>query len=150
MLCVSSVGSAFIVFLIPEGNMKKTANTVITLFLLSIVVFPVSGKELFDIDVPDFSIEDFPDEEEYVNQYDDFILSNSADVVEEHIENILIDICKDEFDLQVEMIKDSSGNFTLYEIHIFVSNDDFVNVRTIESEVAKLTGMHPDVEIIGI
>ena len=53
MLCTVSVGSAFVVFLIPDGNLKKSANIVITLFLLSIVILPVFGKDSFDVEIPD-------------------------------------------------------------------------------------------------
>ncbi|MBR3867688.1 MAG: hypothetical protein IKM66_00085 [Clostridia bacterium] len=147
MLCTVSVGSAFVVFLIPDGNLKKSANIVITLFLLSIMILPVFGKDSFDVEIPDLSIDDFPDENDYSQNYNDFFITSSELVIIQQIEDILIEICSDNFSVNPTVYTDTNGNIVLSDIHIFVFTSDSDKVNIIKNKVGRLTGIVPEVTV---
>ena len=145
MLCTVSVGSAFVVFLIPDGNLKKSANIVITLFLLSIVILPVFGKDSFDVEIPDLSIDDFPDENDYVQDFNNFFITNSKFIVQQQTEDVLSEICSDTFSVNIEVNTDTNSNIVLSDIHIFVQTSDSNKVNIIKNKVGRLTGIVPEV-----
>lgn len=147
MLCTVSVGSAFVVFLIPDGNLKKSANIVITLFLLSIMILPVFGKDSFDVEIPDLSIDDFPDENDYSQNFNDFFITSSELVVSQQIEDILIEICSDNFSVNPTVYTDTNGNIVLSDIHIFVFASDADKVNIIKNKIGRLTGIVPEVTV---
>lgn len=147
MLCAVSVGSAFVVFLIPDGSLKKTANIVISLFMLSVVILPVFGEDSFDIDVPNFSIDEFPDESDYLQDYNEFFMTTSENVVKKQIDDILSEICSDKFTVYVDLKTDADGNAILSDIHITILPYDSTVVSVIKYEVGKLTGIVPKVMI---
>lgn len=147
MLCSAFVGSAFIVFLIPEGNVKKTANLVVTLFLLSVVVIPVYGRDSFDVNIPEFSVDDFPENDDYMDNYDNFMLSSGENIIKQQISDLLSNICYDDFDVKVIMTRASDDSILLSDINIFVSESDYAAVNIIRSEVGKLTGLTPQVVV---
>ena len=145
MLCTVAVGSAFIVFLVPDGNLKKSANIVITLFLLSIVILPVFGEDRFDVSVPDLSIEDFPDENDYSQKINNFFITSTEFVVQQQIEGILTELCSDNFSVNPTVYTDTNGNIVLSDIHIFVQTTDSGKVNIIKSKIGSLTGIVPEV-----
>lgn len=147
MLCTVSVGSAFVVFLIPDGNLKKTANVVITLFLLSVVILPIFGNDSFDIDVPEISIDDFPDEYDYLQDFSEFFISHSENVARQQITDILSEICSDKFNIHVNVNADADGNAVLSDIHITILPSDSASVGVIKYEVGRITGIVPKVMI---
>jgi len=145
MLCTVSVGSAFIFFLIPDGNLRKSANIVITLFLLSIVILPVFGDDAFDIAIPDISLDDFPDENDYVQDFNNFFITNSKFIVQQQTEDVLSEICSDTFSVNIEVNTDTNSNIVLSDIHIFVQTSDSNKVNIIKNKVGRLTGIVPEV-----
>lgn len=147
MLCSVSVGSAFVAFLIPDGNMKKSVNFVMSLFLLSIVIIPVCGKEAIDMDFPDIAVDSFPDEDDYKLEYDQFFIQSGENVVENQISEILENICKKDFNVKSSLQYNSEGNLVLSDILITVSEDDSHIIETIKSKVKNLTGLIPQVVI---
>lgn len=147
ILCSVSIGSAFIVFLIPDGSMKKSVNFVVSLFLFSVVILPVCGKESLDIELPEISIDEFPDEEDYMLEYSQFLMQSSENIVEKQILKILNELCKSDFSVNVSMKSDSNGDFVLSEIQITVSQEDSNLIETIKSQVKNLSGMIPQVVI---
>lgn len=147
MLCSVSVGSAFVFFLIPDGNLKKTANVVITLFLLSVVILPVFGEDSFDIEIPDFFIDDFPDESDYLQDFSEFIMARSENVAKQQIADVLSEICSDKYSINVNINPDADGNAVLSDIQITILASDSASVSVIKYEVGKLTGIVPKVMI---
>ena len=53
-LCVCSVGSGILCFLIPKGNMEKVLRIVVSIFLLAVVISPFFER---DFSLRDFSFE---------------------------------------------------------------------------------------------
>lgn len=145
MLCSVSVGCAFIVLLIPEGNLKKSANIVITLFMLSVVILPVFGEDGFDVTIPELSIDDFPDENDYMKDFNDFFITSGEFVVRQQIEDMLADICSENFSVNVTVYTDTNGDIALSDIHIFVQTSDSGKVSIIKNKVGKLAGVVPEV-----
>lgn len=147
MLCSVSVGSAFVVFLIPDGNMKKSVNFVISLFLLSIVINPVCGKDSVSIDMPDISVDELPDEEEYQLDYSQFLIEQSEYIVKNQVYEIIDKICSDEYSVEVYVFTDSAGDIVISEIYICLTQQDAVHSETVKSDVENLTGIIPQVVI---
>lgn len=147
MLCSVSVGSAFVVFLIPDGNLNKSVNFVVSLSLLSIVIIPVCGKETVSIDLPDISVYELPDAEEYQFKYSQFLIQHSENVVKNQVYDILDKICTEEYSVEVNVYTDTAGNIVISEIYIFLSQNDSMNSETVKSDVKKNTGIIPQVVI---
>lgn len=147
MLCTVSVVSAFITFLIPDGNIKKSANIVVSLFLLSIVILPVFGKNLYDLEMPEIKIDSFPYEDDYLQDFNDFYVTNGELVVRQQIEDILADICSGNFSINVSFDVDKYGNIHLSEIHIFILSTDVGKVTIIKNKIGNLTGVVPEVTV---
>ena len=147
MLCSVSVGSAFVVFLIPDGNLNKSVNFVVSLSLLSIVIIPVCGKETVSIDLPDISVYKLPDAEEYQFKYSQFLIQHSENVVKNQVYEILDKICTEEYSVEVNVYTDTAGNIVISEIYIFLSQNDSMNSETVISDVKKHTGIIPQVVI---
>lgn len=143
MLCVVSVGCAFVAFLIPDGNIKKTANMVINLFLLSVVILPIFSENIFSF--PDISMESFPDEDDYLKDFNDYYISSGELVIRQQIKDVLAGICADDFSVNVVVNNDQEGNFVVSEIHIFLNNSDSDKIEIIKNKVGKITGLIPEV-----
>lgn len=143
MLCVVSVGCAFVTFLLPDGNLKKTANVVINLFLLSVVILPVFDKDTLSF--PDLYVDDFPDEEDYIQDFNDYYILSGELVVRQQIKDCLTEICTDNFSVNVIVNNDTDGNFVVSEILISLKSSDSGKVEIVKSKVGKLTGIIPEV-----
>ena len=147
MICSAFVGSAFIVFLIPDGSVKKTANVVVTFFLMAVVVLPIYSSDSFDTDIPEIAVDEFPGNEDYIDNYNSFYLSSGENIIKDQISDLLTDICNDDFDVKVIMSRNSDNSIQLSEINIIISEYDYASVNIISSEIGKLTGLTPQVVI---
>lgn len=146
MLCVVSVGCSFLVFLLPDGNLKKTADIVINLFLLSVVIIPFFGDNGFSF--PDISISDLPDEEDYMNDFNEYYVASGELTVRQQMNEILNEICTKEFSVDVLICNDDDGNFIISEIQIHVDTSDFSKVDLIKNKVGQHTGIIPEVKVV--
>ena len=145
MICTVSVGSAFVSFLIPDGNMKKSANIVISLFLLSVIILPVFGENLYNLDIPEIPIDSFPEEDDYLQDFNDFYVGGGELIVRQQIEDMLYDICSEKITTNISFDVDDYGNIRLSEIHIFILSADSGKVNIIKNKVGSLTGIVPEV-----
>ncbi len=145
MLCVISVGSTFVIFLVPKGNLRKSTNITITLVMLSIVTLPFFGKNSLEISIPDISIDEFPDKNDYIQNENDFFVISSEFIVRQQIEEILAGICSDDFSVDTEIYTDAKGDVVLSDIHIFIQSSDSGIVNIIKNNVGKITGIMPEV-----
>ena len=145
IICSASVCSAFVVFLIPEGNIKKMVNFAVSLFLMSVMIMPVFGKNPIDFEFPDISAYEFYDKSDYLSEYDNFVTENSKNVVKNEVSASLEDVCKDSFSVDVVMNKNENGDFVLGKIIINLSENDIGNTAIIKNKVFNLTGMIPEV-----
>lgn len=147
MLCSVSVGSVFIAFLIPDGNIKKSVNFAVLLFLMTIVIIPVCGKESIKIDFPDISVDVIPDKEDYQAEYSKFLLSFGENEIKRQIAELLDNICSSDYEIRIESQIDAAGNIVVSGIHIFLSQNDAGCVEKVTSDVKNLTGIVPQVVI---
>lgn len=145
IVCSASVCSAFIVFLVPEGNLKKTVNFAVSLFLMSVMIMPVFGKKSIDFEFPDISAFEFSDKSDFLSEYDNFIAENSKKVVEKEVSTVLADVCKDSFSVEVLMHKNENNEIVLEKIIICISENDNGNSAVIKNKIFNLTGMLPEV-----
>ena len=145
IICSASVCSAFIVFLIPEGNMKKTVNFAVSLFLMSVMVMPVFGKDTFNFEIPDISAYEFSDNSAFLYEYNDFITENSKKVIEREVCSVLEDICKDSFLAEVVMDNKENHEIVLEKIIIIIGKNDIGNTAIIKNKIFNLTGLIPEV-----
>lgn len=147
MLCSVSVGSVFIAFLIPDGNMKKSVNFVISLFLMTISIIPVWGKDSIKFDFPDVSVDKFPDEEEYLIEYSEFLQSFGEEEVQSQISELLEKECVNSYDINIESYFDTAGNIVVSDVKIILSSDDAGVVEKVKTDVKNYTGIVPQVVI---
>ena len=145
MICAVSVGSAFVSFLIPDGNMKKSANVVISLFLLSMVILPVFGKNSYSLKIPEISIDSFPEEDDYLQDFNDFYVANSELVIRQQIEDMLSGVSSENIRINVSSYIDEYGDIRLSGIHIFIPSADSGKENIIKNKVGSLTGIIPEV-----
>lgn len=146
-LSISSVIVAFVTFLVPDGALKKTVSSVVTLFFMCVCIIPVFGADGTDIDFSSFSLDDLPDEADFIDDSEKFYLQSGESIVSEQIDNELKNICIAEYSFDVEMQADDQGNIVLEKIEITVSKDDSVRMAKIITEIGSLTGMKPVVEV---
>ena len=146
-MCIVSVCSAFVVFLIPEGSMKKNVNFVVSLFLLSVMIIPVVNKGETVIELPDISFDNFRDEVDYEIEYNLFLIESCENIAEEKISETLNYLCEKDFYVEVLMQDDSDGNIVFSEITVFISENETVSAEIIRNKVLYLTGITPQVVI---
>ncbi len=145
MMCCAAVGSVFTVFLIPDGKLKKFAETVVSLVFLLLTVSLVS-----DIDLSGIGKEkiDFDFSEDTVN-YDlsDFYAENAVSYTEKFITDILEDVCNEKFSVKADIFSDEDNVFVLERITIIIDEKDTLKINEIKTEVRLSTGLVPEVEI---
>ena len=147
MLCVVSVGCVIVLFLIPDGNMKKSVNFAFSLFLMTIIIIPVCGKSAIEFEFPDISFEEMPALEDYQEDFQKFIQSYGETEIKNQITEILKNICAGVFESEVESYVDASGNIVITNICIFLSAKDSEGVETVKNKVENFTGIIPQVVI---
>ena len=145
--CVVSVLCAFAAFLVPNGSVKKTANVVMTLFMLSVMVIPFSGFDFSDIsDLFESSAENREEMDEYTDQLNDYLVEHGKRVTKENIAAELDGICADAYSVEVNMEINADGNPELKQIVVTVSTNDLSKTIIIKSKIGSLTGVVPEVK----
>lgn len=147
MLSVSSIAVAFITYLVPDGALKKTVNTVVALFFMCICIIPVVNDGDFELDISSFAADELPREEDFLASYSDFYLQSSEALVRNQIDEVLGSICSSEYSFDVSLVSDDSGNIVLRKITVTVSQADSVRTAKIITEIGSLTGVKPSVEV---
>lgn len=141
LLCVSSVTSGIIVFLIPDGKLRKTANIVISLFMLSVFTSIFSS---FNMPVIDNKSNIEPDIENYSSNVDDLLVAQSRKTSEEIINDCLDKICMFSYKTKTDW-KINNNEISLTHITVTISNGDYSRINLIKTKVGSLTGIIPKV-----
>lgn len=141
LLCISSVTSGVIVFLIPDGKLRKTANIVISLFMLSTFVSVFS-----DVKLPNGINSTTAKNElyDYSENIDDILIKESQSTAEKIIGDSLNDICNFTYTIETDW-KVNNNEVSLSEIIIKISHADYSKLSLIKTKVGSLTGVIPKV-----
>ena len=138
LICSVAVGSVFTVFLVPDGKMKKQAETVISLvFLLLVVSFVTDIKPSEFGKLPDFDNEFIFDSEAYISE-------DVKKYTENFISNEIHQICNGEFSVIAE-VNSNDNVFTVSAIKIVIDECDLLNIPSIKSKVMNVAGIMPEV-----
>ena len=145
ILCVSLLISSVILFIAPDGSMKKYLSYIISVFILTVVLLPLSKMDFSHI--TDFSAEDMivPDEE-YSAMLNEYIYDGTEQVVKNNIKHELDKICTDNYSVEVTF-KSSRYQIKAEKIIIFINETDIKNIALIRKKTGELTGIIPEVKI---
>lgn len=139
VICSVSVGSVFTVFLVPEGKIKKQAETVISLVFLLLVVSFVTDIRISDFEkLPDFEKDDI--------QFDcnAYIAGDVKKYTENFIRAEIQDICTEEFEV-LAVVSGSNNVYTVDSVTICIDKNDLHNVPEIKRKVTDSAGLIPEV-----
>ena len=144
MICAVAIGSAFFVFLIPDGKLRKPAEVGVVLVLLILVAAPLRNNSLpaFEDVVFDDSNDDF--EPDIMALYSEY----ANDVISEEIDNILSSVCEKNFSSEISLYVQSDNEIVLQSVHIFIDKVDSGKTEEIKKQVGNLTGVVPEVVIM--
>lgn len=145
MLCCASVLGGFAVFLVPEGGMKKSVNIVLSLVMLSIIVYPVTGDKVFSLDLPNEPDDEKIIAEEYSDELNEYIITSGESVIKDEIELCLDEICAYDYEAQIDMSIEN-GEARLESVKIIISSGDASSIVLIKKKIGSLTGVVPEVE----
>lgn len=143
ILCISSVTSGILIFLIPEGRLKKTAEIVVSLFLMVSLVSIFSGEFDFDKDKNnDFSVKT----ENYSVDFNDYLIEQSRSTVENLIVSELSGVCNNSFSVKTQWHV-TDNTVCMDGIEISVDEKDMSKINVIKSKIGALTGVIPEVSV---
>lgn len=143
LLCTASVASGIMVFLIPEGRLKKTACIVTSLFMLLVFMSIFSDFSLIEFESDaDTAI----DTEKYSLEFNDYLIKASQDTTENMIKNELQDICDAEFSVET-FWSVSENEICLNKVIISIAQSDSSKISIIKTKTGALTGLVPEVYI---
>lgn len=148
MLCAASVISAFVIFLAPDGAMKKVINIVLSLFFLVLIIYPLSGEKIFSFAAfdSDFLLDE-DSAEVYSKTVDEYLLTNARNVVLEQVQAVLDDVCREPYAIDVDVVLTEDGNAQLKSVHIAITKADSASTVLIKTKIGAITGLVPEVEI---
>lgn len=140
-LCISAVASGIMVFLIPDGKLKKTAEIVVSLFLLITLVSIFSGKYDFNDNLKsNFSLKS----ENYSVEFDDYLIGQSKKTVEAMINSELTDVCDENFSVETNW-HINGDNVCMDSVKIVINAVDRSKINIVKNKVSALTGVIPEV-----
>lgn len=146
MVCSAAIGSAFCVFLIPDGKLKKTAEVGVALIVLILVSAPLRNNDLPQIDdVVAVDEYDIPADYNAISFYKEY----AEKFIIDEIKKILVSLCENNTETEIVMYEESENEFVLKNITIYVDPKDLNKKNEIISQVSKLTGIVPEVVVIG-
>lgn len=144
MFCAASIVGAFVVFLLPEGNMKKPVQISLSFLLLTVAVWPLSNQ--IDLSLPEMMEEEDAESEDYSRRLYDDISRSGQKMIEEKVSGVLKKICAEPYTVHAGMKADGDGNIVLEKITIIIDPEDSVRESLIQKKVGDLTGVVPEVE----
>ncbi len=146
IICSVSVGSVFTVFVIPDGKMKKFAETVVSFVFLLLVISLVADV---DIDKVQKQSADyyFSDEIQEYNSAD-FYSQSAKEFTENFVCNEISDICSEKFTVKADIFCDDDNVFVLDCITITIDKKDATKVNEIKNKVSLSAGIVPEVVIL--
>lgn len=146
VMCLSSVIGAFVIFLVPEGSVKKSVRIAVSVFLLLSLTVPLADADIFSsIEIP--ALERSDSLEEYSFTVDAYILNSGKQVVEQSIADCLDRICTQAYTTEIELHVNKQGAIELDAVQITLSGEDAEKKDAIKSEIGSLTGILPEVTV---
>ncbi len=145
MICAVAIGSAFCVFLIPDGKLKKPAETGVVIIVLILICAPLRNNSLpdfqdvFKIESVDDSFE--PDVVSFYGKYAEYIITSE-------IEKILVSLCEKNSESEITLITESENEIVLQNIIIYIDEADIDKKTEIIKQVGNLSGIVPEVVIM--
>ena len=147
-LCVAFIVSTFLCFIIPEGRLKKTADNVITLFLLSVIFLPLTDFSALNIDFSAFDFSYSPDEEDYFTDYNSFLFDSGKKLVEDEVKALLDEICSSKYEVVACIDLTDDGNIIVNTVRIRITEADMDKCEKIMSSVLQYGGYNAEIELM--
>ena len=143
-ICAVAIGSVFCVFLIPEGKLKKTAQSAIALVFLLTMVSVFNDNRLPEIeDVVNFENDDYPEDINVADYYIDY----AETVIIDDVTDLLNRICLNDFAVEVVLTEISQHEISLDGITVYVNDIDSDKTDQIRDSVFSYSGILPEVVI---
>ena len=143
-ICAVSIGSVFCVFLIPEGKLKKTAQSAIALVFLLTMVSVFNDNRLPDIeDVVNFENDDYPEDINAAVYYIDY----AEKVIVDDVTDLLNSICMSDFTVETVLTEISQYEISIDGITVYINNIDSDKTEQIQNSVFSYSGILPEVVI---
>ena len=145
ILCISLIISSVVLFIAPDGSMKKYLSYIISVFILTVVLLPLNNMNFSHL--TEFSAEELikPDEE-YSVLLNEYIYDSTEQVVKNNIKKELDKICSDKYSVEISF-EHSDKQIKAESIKIFISEPDIKNIAVIRKKTGELTGIIPEVKI---
>ncbi len=144
LLCTASLASGVIVFIIPDGRLKKTADIAVSLLFIGICANFFAADINFDTDIKASYEENVKIEE----NYGEYLKKSAAEVTEKILKNELDKICSGEYTIESDWsVTESKAE--LVDIRITINAEDSSKISTIKTKTGSITGVFPEVRIDG-
>ncbi len=147
VFCISSIISAIVVFLVPDGAFKKIFIQIVSLFLISILVKSVYDTDFSKISEIDEDFDVSAEQEEYSGMILEYMFDNGRKVTESEIRNRLDSLLSGRYSLDIVFDTDMTGAVCIEKITVFISEIDSLKTVLIKNKVGELTGIIPEVKI---
>lgn len=142
LICISSIISALIYYILPEGKIKKTAQTIFSVFMITVAATIITDVDLFDIDIDNSDINLYS----YELNTDEYIIKQAESKTEKIINDELKSLCTGDYCVSTSWIMDNN-RCVLDNVEIIISEADKVFIPKIRSVVGAITGIIPEVKI---
>ncbi len=143
-ICVCSFSTALICFLMPKGQLEKPMRTVVSIFLLSVVISPLIN--LRSVQLEDFGISIEESEGEIGDRSQDIkdtALENYKTFLEETLTTLLKEQGQSGLDINVEAEFITDGSLNLKSIKIKPERQSAIDREKIIEIIQKETGITP-------
>lgn len=146
-VCCASIAGGIMDILLPEGSLQKTYKTVFCVFVLCVILAPLSEIGSFDIDVFKNELEDIENEEYSENAFNE----NSEKYIEDEIVNSVKEVLKEEgvnaedIFVKVNILNDGSINI----IKFTLTFNEMGNADLLEEKIYEKIGVRPEIQISG-
>ncbi len=139
MLLFVSAGCMIYYFLLPSGNVSKTAKTAVSAIILGVICLPVFS---FGEKIGSFSFEEREMPE--TQSFDEMIISSAKKAVENIIDETLLQSGEYEYKTEVFIDKNEDGSINISKVNIIFTNRP-ENEKEIREELKEKLGIMPDI-----
>lgn len=146
-VCCASIVGGMMDILLPEGSLQKTYKTVFCVFILCVILAPLSEIGSFDIDIFKNELEDIENEEYSENVFNE----NSEKYIKDEIVSSVKEILKEEgvnaedTFVKVNILNDGSINIIKFTLTFSKMED----ADLLAEKIYEKTGIKPEIQISG-
>lgn len=145
-VCLCSIGSALIYFLVPKGNLEKPMRTVISIFLLAVIISPLMKSEGLSLESFNFDAGDFSSEiEENAAAVNGAVIESFAKLVGQSVDECLDGNGYEGYETEVKAASDEQGRIRVESITLYFENVEGIDQDALGELVYKETGLYPEV-----